>query len=91
MKSLLVITPIGLLAVIVWAFYKSMQSSAKDWRILMDLESRVESLNTNDELLEFHKEFVEKANKIHNTHITPRLKHIDGYVKGKLSIINNKN
>lgn len=38
--------------------------------------------DTKEEIEAFHKEFIEKASKIHNKVINPRLQRIDGYLRG---------
>ena len=58
------------------------KQAVKDWETLNDLTKRAEKLSTKQEIEEFHKEFVDKASKITNEHITPQLNRIDGYVRG---------
>lgn len=84
MNYLLLLIPIGLIALFIWCTRSLINQSKKDWGTLYDLEKRVEVLKTKEEFLDFHKEFAFKANKIHNQYITPRLSAIDGYVKGFL-------
>jgi len=54
----------------------------KDWKSLEYLKKRTNEVSTKEEIEEFHKEFVEKSNKICNQFIKPELSKIDGYLRG---------
>ena len=78
------------ISVILGLFIKSMldlnEKSKKDWDTLYDLEKRANELKTKEEIVEFHKEFREKAVKINNEFISPRLYQIQGYLNGLYKI-----
>lgn len=78
---------VGLL---VWAIIADRKRVNQDWATLEDLEKRYTQLNTLEEVMEFHMEFTEKANKIHNQYIRPRLDHIDGYLRGQYKALSKK-
>lgn len=62
----------------------------KDWNTLYDLEKRSNEVTTLQEVTDLHKEFVEKASKIHNEFITPRLTRLDGYLRGMYKALGGK-
>ena len=66
----------------IWLMFASRKRAIKDWDTLHDLEKRANNLKTKEEIQEFHKEFIDKANKIYNSHIHLRLNRIDGYIRG---------
>ena len=71
-----------LIILLIWAIKSSMEQSKKDWNTLDYLKNKANLLKTKEEIEEFHKEFVEKASKIHNQFINPELSKIDGYLRG---------
>ena len=73
-----------------WLGIHITKQSKKDWETLEELEKKANSLTTLEEIEEFYKEFVEKANKIHNEYIQPRLAKIDGYLKGMYKALGGK-
>ena len=84
MKELILVGLIIAFLLIALIYYtsESMKQSKKDWETLYDLQKRAYNISTKEELEIFHKEFVEKANKIHNELIRPQLMHIAGFLKG---------
>lgn len=82
MKYLLLLIPITFLILFIWSSINMCNQSTKDWKTLEDLEKRSKEVNTKEEIEEFQKEFCEKANKIHNEFIKPKLHTIDGYLRG---------
>lgn len=81
-RYLLLIIPIGLFSLFIWAFRNIDKQVKKDWETLEYLEEKCKTVSTKEEIASFHKEFVEKASKIHNRVIYPRLQRIDGYLRG---------
>lgn len=75
-----------ILGLFIWSMLDLSKKSKKDWETLRDLEKRASELKTKEEIEEFHKEFKEKAVKISNEFITPRLYQIQGYLKGLYKI-----
>jgi hypothetical protein len=67
----------------VWFILTARQQVSKDWNTLEYLKTRANEVSTKEEIEEFHKEFVEKASKIHNQYINIELHKIDGYLKGQ--------
>jgi hypothetical protein len=67
---------------VIWASKSMMKESENDWKMLEDFEKRSKTLKTKKEIEDFHYEFSEKANKIKNEFITPRLAALDGYLRG---------
>lgn len=60
-----------------------MKNSKKDWNTLEELKKKANQVSTKEEIEEFHKEFLEKANKVsHNEYINIELQRIDGYLRG---------
>lgn len=59
-----------------------MKNSKRDWNTLEELKKKANQVSTKEEIEEFHKEFIKKANKIYNNQITPELMKIDGYLRG---------
>lgn len=72
----------GIIFLLIWSTKSMLKQSMKDWETLRDLEERVEKISNMEELITFHKEFLEKGNRIYNKYITPRLSKIDGYCRG---------
>lgn len=58
------------------------KTSKKDWDTFYYLKQKCNEVKTKEEIELFHKEFSEKASKIHNELITPGLSKIDGYLRG---------
>lgn len=77
-------------ALIIWNASLIKKRVARDWEIVDDLEKRSVELNTCEEILVFHKEFTEKASKIHNEFINLRLARIDGYLRGQYKALGGK-
>jgi len=73
---------VGIISLFVWLGVSMIKQSQKDWETLEDLEKRAKELKSKKEIEEFHKEFVEKASKINNEYITPKLSEIYGYIRG---------
>lgn len=81
-RYLILLIPIGLFSLFVWAFRSVSKQVKEDWETLEYLEEKCKTVNTKEEIEAFHKEFIEKASKIHNKVINPRLQRIDGYLRG---------
>lgn len=75
---------------IIWGIIKGRKQVIKDWETLYDLENRCMKLTTLEEVVQFHMEFTEKAGKIHNEFINPRLARIDGYLRGQYKALGGK-
>lgn len=73
-----------------WLVIHTTKQSKKDWETLGELEKKANSLTSLEEIEEFYKEFVEKANKIHNEYVQPRLAKIDDYLKGMYKALGGK-
>ena len=65
-----------------WLLIKKRQQVIKDWNTLKELKNKANKVSSKEEIEEFHKEFVEKARKISNDQIKPKLMQIDGYLRG---------
>ncbi len=70
------------LSLLVWATLNSRKQVSKDWDTLKELKQKASSISTKEEIEIFHKEFVEKANKINNQYIHLELQRINGYLQG---------
>lgn len=70
------------LGLFVWATINLRKQVIKDWNTLEELKKKANEVSSKEEIEEFHKEFIEKASKIHNPQITPELMKIDGYLRG---------
>lgn len=70
------------LSLLVWATLNSRKQVIKDWDTLKELKHKASSVSTKEEIEIFHKEFVEKANKINNQYIHLELQRINGYLQG---------
>lgn len=92
LKALIVIIlVVALFTLICYFLAKAARKKAiKDWNTLYDLEKRANEVTTLQEVIDLHKEFVEKANKIHNEFITPRLACIDNYLRGMYKALGGK-
>lgn len=92
LKALIVIILVAALFTLIafFLFKEASKQVVKDWDTLKDLEERANKLNTLEEVVEFHMEFTEKANKIHNKFITPRLACIDNYLRGMYKALGGK-
>lgn len=82
MNYLLLLIPLGFVTLFLWATFSLRRQILKDWATLEYLKKRTNQVSTKEEIEKFHKEFVEKANKIHNSCINPELQKIDGYLRG---------
>jgi hypothetical protein len=71
------------MGLLVWAIMGARKEVLKDWDTLEYLKTKANEVSTKEEIEEFHKEFVEKASKIHNQYINIELHKIDGYLKGQ--------
>lgn len=80
--TLIIIFVILVMFLFVWLIAYNMKQVAKDWKTVEQLKQRANAVNTKEEIEEFHKEFVEKARKIHNQYIQIELQRIDGYLRG---------
>ena len=82
-KLLIVVFILFFLGLFVWAVINLRKRVIKDWKILEELKYKANKVSTKEEIEEFHKEFVEKANKVsHNKYINIELQRIDGYLRG---------
>lgn len=70
------------ICLLVWVTISGTKQVKKDWDTLEELKKKANKVKTKEEIEEFHKEFVEKASKIHNRFITPELHEINGYLIG---------
>ena len=66
----------------IWSATELRKQVKKDWETLDYLKNKSFTVSTKQEIEEFHKEFIEKASKIHNRHILIELHQIDGYLRG---------
>lgn len=80
--TLIIIFVILVMFLFVWLIAYNMKQVAKDWETLDELKQKANTVNTKEEIEEFHTEFVEKARKIHNQYIQIELQRIDGYLRG---------
>lgn len=87
-NSIFILIGIGFIVLTMWAFKGERKRVEKDWNTLYDLEKRVNDITTLDDLIKFHLEFSEAAEKIHNEYIQARLAKIDGYCRGMYKILN---
>lgn len=78
----IILLPFALIALVIWLLIIKRKQVVKDWDTLEYLKKRADEVSTKEEIEEFHKEFVEKASKIHNQFINPELQKIDGYLRG---------
>jgi len=85
-----ILTIILIIVLLVWAISTSSKQAKKDWETLEDLEKKANKITSLDELVKFHLEFREKASKISNQYINPRLAKIDGYCRGMYQILKLK-
>ena len=92
LKALVVIIlVVALFTLICYFLAKAARKQAtKDWNTLYDLEKRSNEVTTLQEVIDLHKEFVEKTSKIHNEFITPRLTRLDGYLRGMYKALGGK-
>ena len=79
---LLVLVFLILLTAIVLITISIMKQSKKDWKTVEDLERKMYTIRTKEELNMFYDEFIDKASKIDNTLIQVRLNYINGYLRG---------
>ena len=70
------------LLLFVWATFSLRKHVSKVCETLDYLKKTATEVSTNEEIEDFHKEFVGKASKIHNKFIYPELQKIDGYLRG---------
>jgi hypothetical protein len=82
MNYLLLVIPIGIFSLLIWAVITQRKQVLKDWETLDYLKKRCNEVNTKEEIEEFHKEFLEKASEINNPSINPELQRIDGFLRG---------
>ena len=78
----IILVPLGLIGLAIWLIIDQRKQVVKDWDTLEYLKKRANEVSTKEEIEEFHKEFIEKASKIHNQFINPELHKIDGYLRG---------
>ena len=79
---------VGAFSLFVWLVVSSMKQSKKDWATVRYLEDKSYRVNTKEEIEQFHKEFVEKATKIHNQYCQLILTNVDGYLRGLYKNLN---
>lgn len=80
---IIIIFVIIFLALFIWAIISLRKQVIKDWNTLEELKKKANQISTKEEIEEFHKEFLEKANKVsHNQYINIELQRIDGYLRG---------
>lgn len=91
MNYLLLLIPIGLLSLFVWATVSLRKTAIKDWATLEELKEKCKKVKSKEDIEEFHKEFNEKASKIYNKHIYAELLQIDGYLRGLYQQYKTKN
>lgn len=82
MNYLLLLIPIGLTTLFIWATKSSLKQSKNDWEILHDLEKRANHVKTKEEIKALHAELVEKGAKIFNKYVNARLGVVEGYLRG---------
>lgn len=75
---------------LIWLIWETLKKSKKDWETLEYLEEKSGSLNTEEEIIDFHKELIEKSKGIHNKLVIQRMWRIDGYVRGLYKQFENK-
>lgn len=89
MKIIIVITVIAVvLWLVIYSTRSMMKQSKKDWQTVYDLENKSKTISTKEEVIIFHKEFVEKATKINNEYCQVKLAQIDGYLRGLYKVLN---
>jgi hypothetical protein len=79
---ILLLIPFAIICLTIWSLYALKKQAKKDWATLEELKQKANLLNTKEEIEEFHKEFLEKASKVHNQYIRYELNRIDGYLRG---------
>lgn len=77
-----IIILIGSVSLLIFSTNSMLKKSKEDWDTLKELEEKAEEISNMEELIIFHKEFMKRANKIHNKYIIQRLSRIDGYCRG---------
>jgi flagellar basal body-associated protein FliL len=84
-KTLIIIIVVLMMASVVYMLIYAAGKSAKDWKTLDELKQKANTVNTKEEIEEFHKEFIKEAKRISiNNHLTHAdLAKIDGYLRGK--------
>lgn len=82
MNYLLLLIPIGLTALFIWATKSLLKQSKNDWATLHDLEQKANTVKTKDEIKALHAELVEKGSKIFNKYVNARLGVVEGYLRG---------
>jgi hypothetical protein len=73
---------LGIVSLLILLLSLTRRQAIKDWNTLKDLKTKLLTVSTKVEIEEFHKEFKEKANKIHNEAIQRELLKIDAYLRG---------
>ena len=81
-KLIIILIIVVFISIFFWAINAQLKQSQKDWETLDYLKKRSNEVETKEEIEEFHKEFVEKSNKIYNSLIKLELSKIDGYLRG---------
>ena len=82
MNYLLLLIPIGLLALFIWATKSMLKQSENDWGTLRDLQKKASVVKTKDEIKLLHAELVEKGSKIFNKYVNAELRSVEGYLRG---------
>ncbi len=82
MNYLLLLIPIGLLVLFIWATKSMLNQSKDDWETLRDLQKRASVVKTKDEIKLLHAELVEKGSKIFNKYVNAELRSVEGYLRG---------
>lgn len=90
-KTLIIIVVVLVIASVVWLMIYAAKQSVKNWKTIEQLKQRVNTVNTKEEIEEFHKEFIKEAKRISfNNNLTHTdLSRIDGYLRGKYEKFKN--
>lgn len=78
----ILISLIAFMCLFIWTLFSLRKQVVRDWETLDELKTKSNEVSTKEEIEEFHKEFVEKANKIYNHQIQKELSRIDGFLRG---------
>lgn len=92
MKTFIIVLIVCIIVlIIVLAIKYSLEQSTKDWALVDYFKQRANEVKTKEEIEELHKEFVEKASKVHNEYVRNDLNRIDGYLRGLYKNIKDGN
>lgn len=84
---ILTVISILLIIVLVWTINDASKKVKNEWKRLRELQEMFNEVETLEELIEFHDEFREFANKINNEHIQKELVKLDGIIRGMFRVL----